>query len=188
MLPKRSPQDCIEVNSQHVTMTEREWEISPLIRLNDRRGISNDAGRSRIFLSVFFCLSLNSSPLRHRRTNCVFFCLWYAKIPSGSHPTEMLALICLASLRYGAQENSPAGSKYFSTELTLCDPVSPCLDSFPTPSAHWILYLTWSLICSQMDFFSSISCSARAQPSARMSCSCESSWLSMRRGRSNRDD
>lgn len=34
--------------------------------------------------------------------------LWYAKIPSGSHLTEMLALVCSASLRDKTQEASPA--------------------------------------------------------------------------------
>ena len=32
--------------------------------------------------------------------------------------------------------------KHFSAGLTVCDPDSPCLDSFRTQSAHWILCLT----------------------------------------------
>src|SRR5277367_1659551 len=31
------------------------------------------------------------------------------------------------------------GRKHFSAGLTMCDPNSPCLDSFRTQSAHWIL-------------------------------------------------
>jgi hypothetical protein len=59
------------------------------------------------------------------------------KIPSGSHLTEMLALICSASLRWQTPKTNPANRKYFSAGPTVCHPDSPCLDSFRTQSAHW---------------------------------------------------
>ncbi len=38
--------------------------------------------------------------------------LWYARIPSGSHVTEMLALISSAYVTWKAREASPADRKY----------------------------------------------------------------------------
>ncbi|SRR6266700_3093705 len=38
--------------------------------------------------------------------------LWYARIPSGSHVTEMLALICSAYVTWKTREASSAGRKY----------------------------------------------------------------------------
>src|SRR5208283_5045286 len=67
--------------------------------------------------------------------------LWYAKILSGFHLTEMLALICSASLRWQTARTNPANRKYFSAGPTVCHPDSPCLDSCRTQCAHWILFL-----------------------------------------------
>jgi ubiquinone/menaquinone biosynthesis C-methylase UbiE len=41
-----------------------------------------------------------------------FGALWYARIPSGSHLTEMLALICSAYVTWKTREASSAGRKY----------------------------------------------------------------------------
>ena len=35
---------------------------------------------SRVFLSFFFCFSLNSRTLHRRRTNCVFFCCFRSSV------------------------------------------------------------------------------------------------------------
>jgi hypothetical protein len=40
------------------------------------------------------------------------------------------------------EKPAPPGRKHFSAGLTVCDPDRPCLDSFRTQSAHWILCLT----------------------------------------------
>jgi hypothetical protein len=71
-----------------------------------------------------------------------FDSLWYAKIPSGSHLAEMLALICWASLCSENQKTNPASTKYFSAGPTRCHRDSPCFDSFRTLSTHWILCLS----------------------------------------------
>jgi hypothetical protein len=38
--------------------------------------------------------------------------MWYARIPSGSHVTEMLALICSAYVTWKTREARSAGRKY----------------------------------------------------------------------------
>ena len=47
--------------------------------------------------------------------------LWYARIPSGSHLTEMLALICSAFPREEAPKTNSANRKCFSAGPTLCN-------------------------------------------------------------------
>jgi len=54
------------------------------------------ARRGRIEVQILICIeALAGKVLKEKHT----IPLWCAKIPSGSHLTEMLALICLASLR-----------------------------------------------------------------------------------------
>jgi hypothetical protein len=74
--------------------------------------------------------------------NALVWVVWYARIPSGSHLTEMLALICSAYGTWKTREASSAGRKYPSACLPLCHPEGPCFDSFRTLSAHWILCLS----------------------------------------------
>ena len=68
--------------------------------------------------------------------------LWCAKIPSGSHLTEMLALICRLPCARKPKKPALPGRKHFSAELTVCHPDRPCLDSFRTQSFHWFPCLT----------------------------------------------
>jgi hypothetical protein len=60
----------------------------------------------------------------------------------GSHVTEMLALICSASLRKEAPKTNLANRRCFSAGPNLCNSDRPCFDSFGAQSAHWILCLT----------------------------------------------
>src|SRR6267154_2955628 len=50
----------------------------------------------------------NNSPA----TGCLHPDLWYARIPFGSHLTEMLALICSAYVTWKTREASSADRKY----------------------------------------------------------------------------
>ena len=77
-----------------------------------------------------------------RRIAETYNVLWYAKIPPGSHLTEMLALICQLPCARKRKRAALLGRKQFSAGLTVCHPGRPCFDSFRTQSAHWILCLT----------------------------------------------
>ena len=68
--------------------------------------------------------------------------LWYAKIPSGSHLTEMLALVFWLPCARKLKKLALPGRKHFSAGLTVCHSDSPCFDSFRAQSAQWILCLT----------------------------------------------
>jgi hypothetical protein len=59
-------------------------------------------------------------------TKVPLFPLWCAKIPSGPHLTELLALISSPSLPYEVQEISPADRKHLST----CQPDYPTVRLF----------------------------------------------------------
>src|SRR6266700_8087654 len=70
------------------------------LALRDQIGVLQRSARKRPKLTsgdrlLWICLSL-----------------WYARIPSGSHVTEMLALICSAYVTWKTREASSAGRKY----------------------------------------------------------------------------
>ncbi|MCU1316635.1 MAG: hypothetical protein JWN63_1957 [Candidatus Acidoferrum typicum] len=83
--------------------TEHIW------RPGDRVLLSSPESGIRTRARVVYCQRMENNRFA---VGLELLTLWYARIPSGSHVTEMLALICSAYVTWKTREASSAGRKY----------------------------------------------------------------------------